>query len=166
MIERDDAGLLRLLGEHAVEFVVIGGWAVITHGYVRFTKDVDVLVADEPKQRQAVAAAMAAAGGTRLGGEPIERGSSMPEQGWQLETDLGRIDILLEGAPPLDLASVRADAIETEMDGLTIRVAGLAHLAAFKRLANRPQDRADLAELEATLGSLPDLPGFEPGAHR
>lgn len=163
MSDRDDAGLLRLLGEHGVGFVVIGGWAVITHGYVRFTKDVDVMVADLPEQRRAVAEAMAAAAASSLSGDPIGCDSSMPEQGWQLTTRLGRIDILLEGTPPLDLASVAARSIETEIDGLSIRVAGLAHLTAFKRLANRPQDRADLAELEATLGPLPDLPGFDPG---
>lgn len=155
---RDDAALLRALSEHDVPHVVIGGWAVITHGYVRFTRDVDVLVPDRSEVHGRVAAAMSSVGARRLSGEEITPESRMPEQGWQLDTDHGRIDVLLEGEPPLDFASVDGGGLDTEMDGVPIRVAGLAHLAALKRLANRPHDRVDLAELEALLGPLPDLP--------
>ena len=35
--------LLSVLREHDVEFVVIGGFAVILHGVVRSTKDVDIV---------------------------------------------------------------------------------------------------------------------------
>ena len=34
---------LRLLGEHEVEFVIVGGYAVAFHGYVRTTQDLDLL---------------------------------------------------------------------------------------------------------------------------
>ena len=34
--------LLRLLEEHRVEYMVVGGYAVAFHGYPRFTKDIDV----------------------------------------------------------------------------------------------------------------------------
>lgn len=53
MSERDDAALLRVLAEHDVPYVVIGGWAVITHGYVRYTRDIDVLIPDTPTARSA-----------------------------------------------------------------------------------------------------------------
>lgn len=94
-----------------------------------------------------------------LNGRRLEAGDAMPDQGWQVDTDLGRIDVLLEGPPPLDFASVHAGAIQTEMDGVPTRVSGLAHLVAFKRLSNRPIDRADLEELERILEKpLPHLP--------
>ena len=35
--------LLRVLREHDVDFLVIGGVAVAAHGYVRATKDVDII---------------------------------------------------------------------------------------------------------------------------
>lgn len=38
----DPAALLRVLGEAEVDYVVIGGLAVIAHGVQRFTKDIDV----------------------------------------------------------------------------------------------------------------------------
>jgi hypothetical protein len=162
--ERDDAALLRALQDHGVQFVVIGGWAVITHGYVRYTKDVDILIPDAADTRQAIAQAMVSVRARRFDGQPIVVDSEMPEQGWQLETDYGRIDVLLEGEPPLDFDGVRASSIATSMDGVALRVADLAHLVAFKRLAGRPHDRVDLDELAALNdGELPLLrvPGLD-----
>jgi len=161
---RDDAGLIRVLREHEVPHVLIGGWAVITHGYVRFTRDIDVLIPDTDDARERAALAMSSVHAHRYDGQLIGPESHMPEQGWQLDTDIGRIDLLLEGAPPLDFAGVDASAIETKMDGVPLRVADLAHLVAFKRLADRPSDRIDLQELAALHGgTLPqlDLPGLD-----
>ena len=59
--------------------------------------------------------------------------------------------------PPLDFESVRETARSVEIDGVETRVCDLGHLAAFKRLAGRLRDRADLAELEAAHGTLPEL---------
>ena len=39
--------LLRLLEENAVEYMIVGGYAVAFHGYARFTKDVDVFFRSE-----------------------------------------------------------------------------------------------------------------------
>ena len=47
--------------------------------------------------------------------------------------------------------------------GVEFRVAGLSSIVAFKRLAGRPRDRNDLAELEEIHGELPiePLPGLD-----
>jgi len=138
---------------------VIGGWAVITHGFVRFTRDIDVLIPNTSDARRRAAVAMKSVHARRLAGQPIEAHSAMPEQGWQLETDHGRIDLLLEGEPPLDFAGVSSSAVRTRLGELPIEVADLAHLVAFKRLADRPHDRLDLEELAALNGGeLPILP--------
>ena len=34
--------LFRLLEEHGVEYMIVGGYAVAYHGHPRFTKDIDV----------------------------------------------------------------------------------------------------------------------------
>ena len=36
---------LRLLRAEAVEYLLVGGWAVIYHGYPRATKDIDIWIA-------------------------------------------------------------------------------------------------------------------------
>lgn len=163
MNERDDAALIRLLNQHSIPYVVVGGWAVITHGYIRYTKDIDVLVQDCDSVASALAVALEKIHAETLHGEAISATTRLPEQGWQVNTDYGRIDILLEGAPPLDFASVHASAVETNLDGESMRVADLAHLVALKRLAGRPHDRVDIEELEAMYGPLPRLsvPGVD-----
>lgn len=163
MSARDDAQLLRVLRDHSVPHIVIGGWAVITHGYIRFTLDLDILIPDDPATATAVARAMASVGARRPSGEVVAADSVIPETGWQLETDHGRIDILLEGGPPLDFEALSADSLATEMDGVTFQVASITHLAALKRLAGRPHDLQDIAELEALHGPIErlELPGVD-----
>ncbi len=39
----DAEAILRTLSRHAVDFVVIGGFAVQTHGHLRTTKDLDII---------------------------------------------------------------------------------------------------------------------------
>jgi hypothetical protein len=41
-IQQDFEELLKLLEEHKVEYLIVGGYAVAFHGYPRFTKDMDI----------------------------------------------------------------------------------------------------------------------------
>jgi hypothetical protein len=41
-IQQDFEELLKLLEEHRVEYLIVGGYAVAFHGYPRFTKDIDI----------------------------------------------------------------------------------------------------------------------------
>jgi predicted nucleotidyltransferase len=43
-LPRDFRDFLRLLNENEIKYVVIGGYAVAYHGYVRYTGDLDVFV--------------------------------------------------------------------------------------------------------------------------
>lgn len=53
----DICRVARLLDEHEVKYALIGGYALAAHGIVRFSEDVDVLVApDEENTRRWVAA--------------------------------------------------------------------------------------------------------------
>lgn len=158
MSVRDEAALVRQLKRHQVPHVVIGGWAVIAHGYIRTTQDIDVLVPDTADVHQRAARALSEINARTLRGERLTPASVVPEQGWQLTTAHGRIDVILEGVPPLDFQSVVDTAIEANLAGESVLIADLAHLAAFKRLAGRLQDKADLAELERMHGPLPILP--------
>lgn len=164
MSVRDEAALIRQLKRHDIPHVVIGGWAVIAHGYIRATRDVDVLVPDTPQVRRAVGVALAEIDARTLSGVALPPTAAVPEQGWQLDTAYGRIDVLLEGVPPLDFESVQATALEADLDGEPVLIADLAHLTGFKRLAGRPQDKADLAELAELHGPLPilSIPGLDP----
>ncbi len=50
--------LLRVLREHDVDFLVIGGVAVAAHGYLRATKDVDIIPRPSRENLDRLAAAL------------------------------------------------------------------------------------------------------------
>ena len=54
----DAEGILRALAQHGVEYVIIGGLAVQTHGHVRTTVDIDVLPRPGPSNMARLADAL------------------------------------------------------------------------------------------------------------
>ena len=54
----DAEGILRALAEHGVDYVIIGGLAVQTHGHVRTTVDIDVLPRPDPSNMARLADAL------------------------------------------------------------------------------------------------------------
>ena len=49
---------LQLLNEAEVEYVVLGGYAVIVHGYVRATGDLDILIKNSPENADKIILAL------------------------------------------------------------------------------------------------------------
>lgn len=152
----------RLLGDlnrAGVRYVVVGGIAVIRHGVVRATKDLDVVVAADEPTAVALSALLGEWRATRPDGSDEDR--RLPSAGWplHLRTAHGLIDLLHESSPPLDLNGLLSRAEERRVDGVPAPVCSLADLVALKRSAGRPTDIEDLARLETAHGSLPDPPG-------
>jgi hypothetical protein len=145
-------------------FVVIGGFAVIAHDYVRATEDVDLLVPDDEDNDRRCHAALASmqAVWAHGRGEPAPL-SLIGRDHSRVVTSKGLVDLLREGAPPLDFATVAANAERADLGDGEFLIAGLRSLVAFKRLAGRPRDRLDLEELRARHGQLPidPLPGLD-----
>ncbi len=144
-------------------FVVIGGFAVIANGHVRATRDVDLLVPDDEGNDVACERSLEALSGRWLDGRAIAAGDLNGRPHSRLSTRAGLVDLLREGEPPLDFSSVAADAMLVDYEGVEIPLAGLASLVAFKRLAGRLRDRADLEALAEIHGELPVLriPGLD-----
>lgn len=163
----DLPGVVAALSARGARHVVIGGFAVIAHQFIRATEDVDVLVPDDPDNDARLALALEDLGARLPGGEPATVEWLGEHDHARLESAAhGLVDVVREGVAPLDFASVQAGAVEGEVQGVAIRVAGLASLVAFKRLAGRPRDRLDLDELAARHGELPivAVPGLDPEA--
>jgi hypothetical protein len=147
-----------------LECVVIGGFSVIYHGHVRATKDSDLLVPDGPQADDAIARFLDRAEATRLyDGKRLTREQIAGAHHLRLSSRHGIVDIMRGGLPPLDYDTVAERAEETVWDGQAVRVAALASVVGFKRLAGRPQDRQDLTDLEAIYGELPiePIPGVD-----
>ena len=156
--------LLRVLCEHKVDYVVIGGLAVNLHGYERATKDIDIV--PEPSAANLVRLWAAL---SKVGAQPQEVADFRPDEmpvefslegliegggNWVLATTLGRIDVMqwVSGIESYD--ELRANAIRQDLPevGLPIWIAGLDDLLTMKREAGRDLDLMDITALRMAHG--------------
>lgn len=147
-----------------LHYVVIGGFSVIANGFLRATKDSDLLVPDGPETDEAIVRFLDRIEATRLhDGKTLSREDVLDAHHVRVRSKHGIVDIMRGGLPPLDYESVARDAIDADVGGCPARVAGLRSIVGFKRLAGRPQDRRDLEELESLHGALPidEIPGVD-----
>jgi hypothetical protein len=160
----DLAGVVADANEAGLEYVVIGGFAVIAHGYFRATKDSDILVPDGAETDEAILRFLNRIGASRFSdGKVLGADDVVGAQSLRVESRHGVIDIMRGGLAPLDYETVAAGAVEGSWRGSPFRVASLRTLVGFKRLAGRPGDRVDLEKLEVANGELPidPIPGLD-----
>ena len=160
----DLAGLVADANGVGLPYVVIGGFSVIANGYLRATKDSDLLVPDGTEANQAILRFLERIEATRLydektlTAEDVDRGDHL-----RLASRHGIVDLMRGGLPPLDYGTVAKYANATEVGREMAPIAALRSIVGFKRLADRPRDRTDLEELEAFHGELPidPIPGLD-----
>src|SRR5262245_7463765 len=121
-----------ILRDAKVPFAVIGGFAVIEHGYERFTKDVDVLVyaADLPRAIAVLEAAGLTSGGTSIGAKLRD-----PQTGVD-------VDVLGTAFEAEERALARSARTRTALPVIPV-----AHLILMKLESGRSKDDADVVEL-------------------
>jgi predicted nucleotidyltransferase len=145
----DATAILKILSEHGVDFVVIGGVAVQAHGHTRTTQDLDVFPEPSRENRRRLASALAALNARRVG-DKTGRAAELrvPARGiLELDTDAGGIDLHLAPAGAAAYEDVRRRALEIEVAAIRLRVAGLDDLISMKRASGRPIDRGDIIAL-------------------
>jgi predicted nucleotidyltransferase len=148
--------ILEDLNRVGVRYVLIGGIALIRHGVVRATRDVDAILAPEPENLDRVRKLIVEWPATRPDGSPVPDESVAPGRTIHLATPHGELDLLAELTPPLSFAELRARADTHRVDGVEAPICSLADLVALKRIAGRERDEVDLHDLETAHGDLPD----------
>ncbi|HEX5235373.1 MAG TPA: nucleotidyltransferase [Silvibacterium sp.] len=93
MIDQDLRELLLALNAHAVEYLVVGGYAVGVHSEPRATKDLDIFIRADEKNSAAVYRALADFGAPLSGLTP-DTFKDEPNSIFQIGTPPSRIDIL------------------------------------------------------------------------
>lgn len=147
----DAERILRELAEHAVDYVIVGGLAVQTHGHVRTTVDIDVFPRPERSNLARLADALNALNarvlnpgseGARVDADMLPRATL-----WQFATPHGAIDVLNDapGAPPYE--ELRRRALHVRLGDMNIAIAGRDDLISMKRASARPVDLDDIAAL-------------------
>lgn len=159
MFEPDD--LLLALTRARVDFIVIGGVAVGVHGFVRATKDLDIVPDPDPGNLARLARVLVDIEAQHVGVgdfapeefpyDPTDPGQLAEGANFRLDTEHGPLDIMQW------VAGIDADLAFNELTSQTltvpfrdaqIRVCGVEHLRAMKRAAARPQDLKDLEQLD------------------
>jgi hypothetical protein len=147
----DAERILRALAEHGVDYVLIGGLAVQTHGHVRTTQDADVIPAPDPANLARLADALRSLDARVL--NPGHEDSTIDARTlpratiWQFATRNGGIDVIHEvpgGAPYSDL---KERALRVRLGDVVVPVVGLDDLVRMKLARGRRVDVADVAAL-------------------
>ena len=135
---------LQLLNANGVEYLLVGGYAVGYHGYVRATADMDVWVAVSAWNAEKAVAALR------------EFGFDLPEL--SAELFLKAESIVRMGVPPFrielftGISGVQfeecfAERVEDTLDGVPVNIINLRHLRINKRASGRGKDLVDLEHL-------------------
>ncbi len=155
--------IVRALNDGGIRYLVVGGLAVNAHGYLRFTKDVDFVLHLAPENIQQAFFALG-----KLGYKPI-----VPVTAQQFsDPDQRRIWIREKGMQVLQLWS--DEHLETPIDlfvkepfpfaeeynralvkplygSIEVRFVSIPTLIRMKEVADREQDRIDIAHLRIRL---------------
>lgn len=135
---------LRSLSTRRVKYLLIGGYAVIFHGYVRSTGDIDVWVQMEPRNAERVVAALSDFG---FGVPELTASSFLNERCLvRMGVPPFRIEVMTS-IPGVTFDECWPERVEDEWDGVPVAVIGLECLKKNKRATGRLKDLADLEQL-------------------
>jgi len=151
----DFAAALRDLNEAGIRYVIVGGLAVIRHGAVRATKDVDAAVAMDAENLSRLDALVERWAATNPDGTPL-RTKALPAGGaLALRTPHCLVDILSEQLLPAPFDDVLDRSDVKRVDGVEAPICSFADLVAMKRATGRGSDQLDLDRLSEAHGELP-----------
>ncbi|MGH2984719.1 MAG: DUF6036 family nucleotidyltransferase [Solirubrobacterales bacterium] len=151
----DPAAAIEALAEHEVDYLIIGGLAVIAHGSQRLTRDLDIVIDPRVANCRRLIAALVELGAElklKTAGR-WRKLSPKADPNWIrsenrfFDTRVGGIDIWnrMEGVPSWKQARPRA--IEIDAFGRKLLVLDKDTLIRSKLAAGRDQDLSDVAEL-------------------
>jgi hypothetical protein len=148
------------LDDAGARYVVVGGLAVVLHGYARLTADVDLIVDLSPGEAIKAVAALSRIGmvprapvQVRDFADPEKRREWTEDKGMRVfsmhdpRKPLVEVDLFVDPPIPIDELLARAEWVD--LGTRRVRVAGIEDLIAMKRIAGRPKDAEDIAALEA-----------------
>jgi hypothetical protein len=148
---QDAERILRVLAEHRVDYILIGGLAVQTHGHVRTTNDAGLILAPDPANLERLAAALRSLEARVLnpGEEDTEIDAKMLSRAtiWQFASRDGGIDVMHEVPGGRAFSELSKGALHVQLGDIDVPVVGLDDLIQMKLARGRPVDLADVASL-------------------
>ncbi len=159
----DPIAAIRVLHDHDVRFLLIGGVAGAAHGSPSVTQDLDICPESSPENLGRLADSLQAVHARLRGVDEdmpflLDARTLAAGDHFTFSTDLGDLDCLLTPAGTEGFEDLSRDAVTVDLDDLKVEVASLDDLIRMKRAAGRPKDRAELE----ILGALRDEIAREP----
>lgn len=161
----DAAEIFRVLDDHGVRYILVGGVAAVAHGYTGATFDADIVPERGDDNLGRLAAALVALE-AKVYADPRRSSGSPPEAGdldlndpaslrrrlaWYFSTSAGRLDVLLVVDGPGGFEPLAEHASVVRMAGVDVLVMSLEDLIEAKEAARRPKDLRALGELRELL---------------
>ena len=137
--------LLQLLNEFGVEYLIVGGFAVMKYGEPRYTKDLDVWVHNSAENSRRVVEAL------KKFGAPIDHDGitqhtfAEKQVVYQIGIAPVRIDILTE-ITGVEFSDAWRRKVPSTFFGVPVHFISLDDLAANKRALGRSSDLKDLKQ--------------------
>ncbi len=143
-VQKDFRDLLKLLNDHKVKFMVVGGYALAFHGAPRYTGDIDIFVKPDSENAKRVLDALADFGFRSLGLTLDDFQS--PNRVVQLGVPPVRID-LITSLSGITWEAAEASKVQGTFGDVSICYIGKDQFIVNKRASGRKKDLADIEAL-------------------
>lgn len=133
-----------VLDAHEVDFLIVGGYAVAVHGFPRYTGNLDIFVAVNPRNAEKLVAVFSAFGFGDMGLTPHDFLAT------DTVVEIGREPLkiqVLTGIDGVEWAACQQRRKMIAIDGFDCPFIGFEDLLANKAASPRAKDKIDLAEL-------------------
>lgn len=145
-IHEDFEEFLKLLNRKKVEYLIVGGYAVAFYGYVRLTKDLDILFHNSPQDIQRLKSALNGFGFPAHGLSDV----AFSEKGKIIRMGVSPVMIeLINAISGVSFETAWKNRVKGEYGRTKVFYLSKPDLLKNKSASGRPQDLADVAELKS-----------------
>lgn len=150
--------IITALESAGVRYVIAGGFAVNLHGFLRFTKDLDVLIDLDPANASRAMAVFGECGlrprlpvaltdfaDAEKRRDWFENRHMLVFQVWHPDDPFCTVDVFVRN--PIAFEELWQRCVSADLGRTTCRIASIDDLIAMKTMAGRPQDLRDIEEL-------------------
>lgn len=147
LFNSDFKDFLQALNQHDVDYLIVGGYAVIMHGYTRTTGDLDIWVRKSADNYDKLIRAFATFGMPTF---DMTKGNFLENEA---------LDVFTFGVPPVCIELITnikglifedtfKNVVVKEVDNILIKMLSLKDLLQAKRAVGRLKDQDDIEHLE------------------
>jgi len=139
--------LLKSLVKHKVKFLLVGGYAVIYHGYRRTTGDMDIWIKPSNDNKLSLIKVLKELKFDKDGINYIKQLDFTKHLAFHFWDEPERVDCLTH-ISNVQFAEAFDQKIKADIDGVTIPIIHYKHLILSKITSERLKDKADVEELQ------------------